>query len=82
MFLAFIILGVIAIAIIGYTFVHPVRALVSISKYLCALIGLTLLFFTLSVGTELGGPWLVIGAVLTITAFFGANRLSALRNTI
>lgn len=82
MFLAFIVLGILAIAVIGYAFTHPVRSLVSISKYLCILIGLVLLFFTVTVGTELGGPWMVIGVMLTIGAFFAANRLSALRNTI
>lgn len=80
MIFVFFILAVIAVFVIGYAFTHPVRAVVSISKYLCILLGLILLFFTVTVGTESGTAWLAVGSILTIGAFYAANRLSALRN--
>lgn len=82
MILVFIVLGIIAIIIVGYAFTHPVRSLVSLAKYLCIALGLILLFFTLSVATGMDGPWVFIGIILTVAAFFSANRLSALRKSI
>ncbi|MBC9704508.1 MAG: hypothetical protein H9W81_05735 [Enterococcus sp.] len=82
MILIFIGFALITICLVGYAFTHPVRTVVSLAKYLCIIAGLVLLFFTLTVGTELGTAWLAIGVILTAGAFFAANRLSALRNNI
>ena len=78
----FSVLGILAIVILAYALTHPVRAIVSIAKYLCIGIGLILLFFTLTVGTQMGVAWMIVGISLIVGSFFGANRLSALQRNL